>query len=473
MYTIWTLLPNLFLSTFVNIGFLLLVAKTLTRDWSFHLREIRYIILSCLLTAFVRIFVLQVHLPNLSAHVFNDQMFLALILLYAPVVFLYFHQINSYPVKKTAILMSLMMSIVLVSDFLTDLASVFFFPDMRLYASITLHQYPMQVMLHWFLHLVVAFALTGWLVDITAKLRTKVNQSQKLQTIFLFVCMAFLLLISLGLLIFYAEEYVFLQRALPWPAIFMFSLMYLLLIGSFLRTKSLSQKYNLLRRETEYKALRHYMQRLEQQHTAMRKFKHDYQNILTSMDNFFLTNDWVGLKQYYIKAIKPASEIITKNHFALEALSNIKVPEIKSLLAAKLFAAQNMALEIDTIFEAYEEIHTIPVDSVSLVRMLGIILDNAIEELAVLSQGKLAVACFESGENLTFVVQNTCRPNIPKLHQLKQSGFSTKGKTRGFGLNILDEIQASHSNVTLSTAIEATTFTQKITISAEGETQNR
>ena len=128
----------------------------------------------------------------------------------------------------------------------------------------------------------------------------------------------------------------------------------------------------------------------------------------------------------------------------------------------KLMVAQN--LDIDTTFEADGEIAHIPVDSVALVRMLGIILDNAIEELETLGQGKLLVACFKTEESVTFVVQNTCRPNIPQLHQLEQAGFSTKGEGRGLGLSNLAEITNSYPEIALWTSIKDGNFIQKLTV---------
>jgi two-component system sensor histidine kinase AgrC len=241
------------------------------------------------------------------------------------------------------------------------------------------------------------------------------------------------------------------------------------IVAAFAYTRIMKQKYALQREHDEQQNLQYHLEELEKQYTAIRKFKHDYQNILISMDVFFAKDDYTNLKQYYNQQIKPASEIITKDNFMLEALSRIKIPEVKSILAVKLLMAQNTNININTSFEAPDKIDSIPISSIALVRMLGIILDNAIEELTELSGGNLSVACFKDDENLTFIIQNTCRTNIPKLHELKQAGFSTKNKGCGLGLNILNEIEANHPNLTLSTTIAADIFTQKLTIRTEAK----
>jgi len=216
-----------------------------------------------------------------------------------------------------------------------------------------------------------------------------------------------------------------------------------------------------MRKEAQ-RNLEYYTENLEKQQLSVRRFKHDYRNILLSLDSFLETDDLPGLKEYYYSKIKPASAIVTENDFNLDRLSKIKVKEIKSILAAKLMAAEN--LDIDTTFEAPDEIDRIPINSVALVRMLSIILDNAIEELATLDGGKLLVACYKSGTSLTFVIQNTCRPDIPTLRHLKEVGFSSKGENRGLGLSNLAELADAYPNITLRTKIANGNFIQKLTI---------
>ena len=157
-----------------------------------------------------------------------------------------------------------------------------------------------------------------------------------------------------------------------------------------------------------------------------------------------------------------ASEAMTKDSFTLEALGKVKVRELKAVLAAKLMAAQSM--NINTYFEVPEEIDHIPANSFAIVRMIGIIMDNAIEALAELGSGTLMVGCFKDSAGITFIVQNNCRADIPKLHQLKEIGFSTKGSGRGLGLGILSELVASLPNATLSTCISNHNFVQKLII---------
>ena len=222
----------------------------------------------------------------------------------------------------------------------------------------------------------------------------------------------------------------------------------------------------ILRKEkAEQEALHQYTEELEKQYTSMRKFEHDYQNILLSMRIYLDEGDLPGLKKYFTSKVEAASEVITKNHFALRHLDKIKVREIKSLLAAKLGLAQHSATEV--FFDANETIDDFYINPVKLVRMLGIILDNAIDALTELGGGELWVGCFKEDGDILFIIRNTCRSDMPAPHQLEQQGFSTKGEGRGFGLHNLFEIAKSSPNVLLETKIIEDNFIQKLTITQD------
>ena len=224
--------------------------------------------------------------------------------------------------------------------------------------------------------------------------------------------------------------------------------------------RSLEVKYKAQKKEAEYESMQFYVNEIEKQYTEIRKFKHDYQNILSSLDIFIEEENYANLREYYYKKIKVVSNKIVKNNFGLENLSKIKVTEVKSILATKLMIAQDSG--IDTKFEAPDYIDFIPMDSVALVRIMGILLDNAIEELTELKEGNLLVGILKNGDTIIFIVQNTCRSNIPKVHQLKKSGFSTKGKNRGLGLSNLSDLVKEQKNVSLETTIFEDQFIQKV-----------
>jgi len=226
----------------------------------------------------------------------------------------------------------------------------------------------------------------------------------------------------------------------------------------------LDAKYQLKERENENKFMQIYVNEIENQYTQIRKFRHDYQNILISLESFIVEEEYEELKNYYNK-IKKVSQKITENNFQLEGLKNVKIKEIKSILTIKLMMAQDLGIELT--FEACEQIDTIPINSVCLIRMIGIILDNAIEELIELGNGTLLVALFKDKEDITFIASNSCRDCIPNVQALKELDYSTKGRDRGLGLSNLSELALKYPNVLLETIVEEGQFIQKIIMQGE------
>ena len=223
------------------------------------------------------------------------------------------------------------------------------------------------------------------------------------------------------------------------------------------------QKYYIAKeRQKEMHYLKEYTEQLEKNYTEMRRFKHDYQNILLSLEEYIKEKDLVRLEKYFYTKIKEASINIERNDFKLSQLSNLRISELKSLLANKLSVSQELG--IDTEIEVMEKIESIAVDSILLVRSLGIMLDNAIEAAEPLENGMIRVAVFKRLDKVVIVIVNSCSPDVPKLFELKKEGFSTKGAGRGIGLGNLERLVANKDNVTLDTKIEKGLFTQILSI---------
>ncbi|WP_242596396.1 sensor histidine kinase [Enterococcus ureasiticus] len=234
------------------------------------------------------------------------------------------------------------------------------------------------------------------------------------------------------------------------------------LITFFMYVSSMRNKYEIQQKEREYSANQRYMELMEKQYKEVRKFRHDYKNILNSLEDFFVDEDYEGLNDYYFNKIKKTSQTIDQNDYKLDAIGNIKVREVKSIVASKLISAQEK--EIDAQVEVNETIDFLSIDSVILVRVLGIFLDNALEELDYIGEGELAVALYKDKHAVHIVIQNSCRKDIPKFHILKKRGFSTKGDARGEGLSNVQDLIAPLGNVRLATSINEELFTQKLTI---------
>lgn len=309
-------------------------------------------------------------------------------------------------------------------------------------------------------HVILALVIGRTLVYLLVKLMDKYrldNVLKKITAIIGFVTLTvYYACIYLG--VYLGNSFELIQLNLIFFVIYLI----MTIMGIYFYSESLKKNYEMKQKETEYQSLERYTEEIEQHYTEMRKFRHDYQNVLSSLDSFIEENDYDGLKTYYSNHIKKSMISTVANNFKLENLGNLKVKEVKSIIATKLIYAQELG--INAAFEGKELIEKIAMDPIILVRIIGIILDNAIEELQVLKTGKLVVAIFKESTSVHFIIQNSCRKDIPKVYQLKEEGFSTKGNKRGLGLSNVEDLLRNCPNIIHETVIEGEKFTQVIII---------
>lgn len=282
------------------------------------------------------------------------------------------------------------------------------------------------------------------------------KEGDVISVILLFTYVIYMLCIFLGVFLGNTPDLIQLNL------IFFLVYLILLLIAFTFYSKSMHKELELKKKEFKFESLQQYTDDLEKQYNQIRKFRHDYQNILSSLDTYIEEGDLEGLKKYYQQTIRPSSKYMQANHFKLSDLSNITIREIKSVVASKLMYAQELG--IDALLEAKEPIERINFNSLPLIRILGIFLDNAIEELEYLGSGNLRVALISFEKSTQIIIENSCREDIPPLYKLKKNGFSTKGERRGIGLSNVDELLRENERdgvgVTLETIIDNSTFTQ-------------
>lgn len=169
-----------------------------------------------------------------------------------------------------------------------------------------------------------------------------------------------------------------------------------------------------------------------------------------------------GLRKYFDEHIVPMKDKLKTRSIKMNGIEKLKVREIKGLITTKIIQAQEKRIPIS--IEVPDEIDRISMNTVELSRIIGIIVDNAIEASENLEEPLINIAFIDNDESVTFIVMNKCSDDIPKIHELFEQGFSTKGDNRGLGLSTLKELTDSNENVLLDTVIENGYFVQKVEI---------
>ena len=207
-----------------------------------------------------------------------------------------------------------------------------------------------------------------------------------------------------------------------------------------------------------------YILALEKNNNEIRKFKHDFNNIILGLDGYINNDDFdkEKLKKYFNSTIMTFNNNIELNDIVIAKLNSIKVSSLKSLITNKVLVAQNNNIDADINIEG--EITDFYTDEMQLNRILGVLLDNAIEASLELTENKkIEINIIQIDKTTDIQISNTFNNTGTPITDFNKEGFSTKGTNRGLGLSSAHEI-ANKLNMLLNTEIDGNTFIQILTI---------
>lgn len=189
------------------------------------------------------------------------------------------------------------------------------------------------------------------------------------------------------------------------------------------------------RQQAEQRLDAEYGRLIRQQYKEMRRFRHDLKNLLVGFGGYIESRNWEGLASYY-QALKASgtSLDLAEDHpiFDLVDLPN---DALRELVQTKLSLA--LAYDIPVHVEVAEDLPQIQDGVAGLVRIVGILLDNAIEESEGFDQADLTFAVEAVEGYLSISVANRCQDPDQVRAVLQKTGQSTKaspGQDRGYGL---------------------------------------
>lgn len=220
-------------------------------------------------------------------------------------------------------------------------------------------------------------------------------------------------------------------------------------------------------KQNSYDNLQTYMTEIEGLYENLRGFRHDYINIMASMSGYIEAKDMEGLKKYYEKEIFPISHLLNKEEYEIAKLRNLDIVELKSLISVKLNFA--LELKIEVHLEITEKINAINMKMVDLIRIIGILLDNAVEACQECEKPSIILSMIKMSRNVTIIVKNTYIEKNIDYSKLGSLGTSSKGEQRGIGLYNIRNIISNYENVTLDTEYNGQYFTQLLEIYGEDQ----
>ena len=204
------------------------------------------------------------------------------------------------------------------------------------------------------------------------------------------------------------------------------------------------KNYNLQLQQKEASQLEEYTNKLENINQEMRVFRHDYMNILSTMNGYLMNNDMPSLRAYFEERILPKGQILSDNNILISRLSMIKIPELKGILYEKLVTAVNLDLAVK--LEITEEIEKLEMDTLDLAIVIGNFMDNALEASAVSYAHSLTVLFMKLPDHIHIIIENSTEESI-SLEELASRDYTTKKGHSGIGLYHVKEILKRYPNV--------------------------
>jgi two-component system sensor histidine kinase AgrC len=205
--------------------------------------------------------------------------------------------------------------------------------------------------------------------------------------------------------------------------------------------------------------LKEYAAQLEKIYDEFRGFRHDYANILLTLEDGIYREDWDQVKHVFENTVKPTGQFLRKNEYSFVKLRNLHISEVKSILAAKIMLAQQM--KIDVSLEIEDPVHSIPMELISFTRILSILLDNAIEAAVATKERRLWIVLLKDSGALRLIIENSSEETVD-LRSLGERGYSTKGEGRGLGLFNVQQMLNDHKYASLESENQPHVFSQTL-----------
>mgnify|MGYP001623044479 CR=1 FL=1 len=245
------------------------------------------------------------------------------------------------------------------------------------------------------------------------------------------------------------------------PLLFTFLSFISLLLYFGLSIYSLNSMINLVQTSKKLQSVEEYNNTLRILHDNVRGFKHDFDNIVTTIGGYVQTNDMEGLKSYYSQLEDDCERV---NNLYILNPDVVNNNGIYNLLTTKYYEADSKNIKVNISFLL--DLSKLNMKIYEFARILGILIDNAIDASS---------ECDDKIINLTFrdepqnhrqivIVENTYQDKDVDTEKIFEKGFSGKKNHTGLGLWEVRKIVKKNSNINLFTTKSDKYFTQQIEI---------
>ena len=310
---------------------------------------------------------------------------------------------------------------------------------------------------HWIGNLSITFLycillLLGSIKKIIKKIVSFYNESCQIEITILLIFIILLTSFTFYPILF--NQYS-LQEKITYSLIFL-AIIYF--IGNFFYQRT---KNSELKKDYEY--LLDYVKEYEKALDEKGKAQHEYKNQLIVIKG--MVNKRNAKLHQYIDDILDISE--NKEIHILNNLKNIPTGGLKGLIYYKMehMIEKNMEVHVnvDSTLESKKYWKTCEKNLQNVSTIVGVYLDNAMEA-AEKAEKKFVIIDIDSEEdNLVFSFSNTYEGHID-VGKIDKQGYSTKGRSRGYGLSLVQDILNKNESLKQQREINGIFYVQKLII---------
>lgn len=205
-----------------------------------------------------------------------------------------------------------------------------------------------------------------------------------------------------------------------------------------------------------------YNRNLTEMNDSIRGVKHDLNNIVQAINGYIMVNDFISLKKYFSRLLSECNYIQSIETLNPEVITN---PAIYSLLLNKYNVATEKGIKVS--IEIMFDLSEISDYSYDISRILGILLDNAIEASLETEEKKIDVK-FSSKNNIRYIVIENSYNSEKDIDTCKifEKNFTTKKENgnKGIGLWNVQKILKKNEMLELYTSKTSKYFEQSLRI---------
>ena len=237
-----------------------------------------------------------------------------------------------------------------------------------------------------------------------------------------------------------------------------------MLVYLFIAYKSLKDKSSMIKMQAENKALLNNLEEYEKMLDYQRVANHENKNQLLVVRSLLKENENSDALNYVNEVLDDKKD---DNDVLFGRAKKIPSGGLQGIVYQKMLVMNDK--NIKPILDVSNSVKKFKFENLDtklnydICRIVGVFLDNSIEETEKLDEREIILSMYEQNNDLVIEISNKFK-NVPDLERLEEKGYSTKGKGHGYGLSLVNDIVNNNNQIINEKGITRNIFTQKLII---------